>query len=53
MTTCTTDGYYILRCRNCEYYERVVTGKAGHSWETVYTEPATCTTDGKTVKECS
>ena len=51
--TCTTDGYYILRCRNCEYYERVVTGKAGHSWETVYTEPATCTTDGKTVKECS
>ena len=51
--TCTTDGYYILRCRNCEYYERVVTGKAGHSWETVYTEPATCTTAGKSVKECS
>ena len=51
--TCTTDGYYILRCRNCEYYERVVTEKAGHSWEIVYTEPATCTTAGKSVKECS
>lgn len=51
--TCTTDGYYVIKCYNCSYYERVVTEKAGHLWEQVGTSPATCTSDTLIYYECS
>lgn len=50
--TCTSDGYYVLKCYYCDYYERVVTEKAGHSWEQVGTSPATCTSDAQIYYEC-
>ena len=53
LQTCTTDGYYILKCCNCSYSERVVTEKAGHSWEQVGKSPATCTSDALIYYECS
>jgi len=44
---CENDGYYILRCHNCSYATKEITGKAyGHDWEYVSGQPADCTDDG-------
>ena len=52
--TCTTDGYYVIECKNCGAKEKTITDKAfGHqwgSWNTVK-EP-TCTEDGQRVRIC-
>lgn len=54
LPTCTTAGYYILKCYNCDYFERVVTDKAlGHSFDVVHTDPPTCTSNAINYLECT
>lgn len=54
MPSCTTNGYYVIECRQCGYSETVITQYAsGHTWGSpTYKEP-TCTEKGYTKKECS
>lgn len=51
--TCTTDGYYMLECRQCGASKKHVTEKAsGHDWEKAGKENASCTEAGYTEYEC-
>lgn len=50
---CTTDGYYMLECRQCGETEKHITEKAyGHDWEKTSVIEASCTDVGFTVYEC-
>lgn len=52
--TCTTDGYYILECRQCGTSQKHVTENAyGHNWEKLFVENATCTKSGFTEYSCN
>lgn len=51
--TCTTNGYYLLECRQCGTSQKQVTEKAyGHDWEKTVEENATCTKAGFTEYSC-
>lgn len=51
--TCTTDGYYLLECRQCGTTQKHVTEKAyGHDWDKVFKENATCTEAGFVEYSC-
>lgn len=52
--SCTSDGYYMVECRQCGASQKYVTEKAyGHDWERVDKESASCTESGYTEYECS
>ena len=53
-TTCTSDGYYVLKCRLCGATWKTTTDKAyGHRWgEWTVTKQPSCTEDGKETREC-
>lgn len=45
--TCTTDGYYVLKCKNCTYTKTEITEKAwGCDYEDRGVVPPTCTVAG-------
>ncbi|MBQ7064540.1 MAG: SH3 domain-containing protein [Firmicutes bacterium] len=53
--TCTTDGYYTVRCTICDASFTHITYKAtGHSWSSwSRTKEPTCTLAGEQMRECS
>lgn len=52
--TCTTDGYYVIKCTKCSYTVREITDKAtGHDWELQSSVEATCTDKGLSTWKCS
>lgn len=50
--TCEAEGKLLNICARCGEVEVIATPKGEHSW-TTYNVPATCTSSGYTVKECS
>lgn len=45
--TCTTDGYYVLKCKNCGHTQKEITDKAtGCDYEDRGKVEPTCTTSG-------
>lgn len=51
--TCTSDGYYVLKCHECGYAKKERNGSAyGHSWDLVSETDATCTEKGKASYYC-
>ncbi len=52
-STCTTNGYLIFKCENCEYtYRNGTLPLADCSWELVSQTPATCQATGLEHYEC-
>jgi len=49
---CEHEGKTLKICRNCGDVQEIITPKTEHQYKTT-TIPATCTTPGYTVKECS
>ncbi|MBQ4257888.1 MAG: InlB B-repeat-containing protein [Clostridia bacterium] len=55
MPTCTSDGYYVIKCSRCDAEWTTTTDKAyGHSWsEWKETKAPACTSAGEETRECS
>lgn len=53
--TCTTEGSFAYKCKNCEYTETITRDALGHDYSTTavtVTDP-TCTTDGVKAYKCT
>ncbi|MBR0463367.1 MAG: peptidoglycan-binding protein, partial [Clostridia bacterium] len=51
--TCTSDGYYVLKCKVCGQTKTEITDHAfGHSWVLIEDVPVTCYSDGYYVQQC-
>lgn len=53
--TCTTEGSFAYKCKNCDYAETITRDALGHNYSTTaetVTEP-TCTTDGVKAYKCT
>ncbi len=47
MTTCESDGYYLLKCNDCGHTVKEITDKAyGHDWAYVTGQEADCSENG-------
>ncbi len=52
--TCTTDGYRIRECNDCDAEDEETISALGHSWgEWIEITAATCTETGEQMRECS
>lgn len=52
--TCTTDGYYLLKCNSCGHTQREITDKAwGHDWAYVSGQDANCDEKGYKKYACN
>lgn len=53
LPSCTSDGYYLLECRQCGANEKHVTERAsGHNWKRISGKDATCTEKGSITYSC-
>ena len=51
--TCTSDGYYLLKCNDCGHTVKEITDKAtGHTWKYESNKPATCDEKGYNKYNC-
>lgn len=51
--TCTSDGYYLLKCNACGHTVKEITDKAtGHTWKYESNKPATCDEKGYNKYNC-
>lgn len=53
LPTCTTDGYYLLECRQCGYNRKVTTEAYRHEWTITSETTPTCTQASFITYQCS